>query len=258
MYLVYSQKAGRQSQIFPLNAQIRFLSELFDNKLYMFSMQGHMSKGRNASKYIDDFNKLISSPRKTQHISFGVGYKAKNERQLYIDEINRRKTDGDFYLEYYNLGIDYSSAKNNHSKAYFYFDPKGYDFNDFNGEEKNINDFINHITVYAAIIGSSNQSWNTYFRATTDKGEADILLLYSDNSEQNDFIKSCEETYRKKLNVDNSDNIFESGYILQENSIISKSISLPNLNEYDCIDEDNKELKFLKAIFKQCLENECK
>lgn len=54
--------------------------------------------------------------------------------------------------------------------------------------KSNFNDFLNAITVNAIMIGSSNQSYTTYFggpHGKADKGEADVLMFATDNDDLN-------------------------------------------------------------------------
>jgi hypothetical protein len=82
-------------------------------------------------------------------------------------------------MKKYNLWPIYINCKSNHDhrKVMCFFE-----YDTINGY-KNINDmcdvdnFLNMISVNAVLIGSSNQSYTTYFEPIAQKGEADIFMF---------------------------------------------------------------------------------
>ena len=102
-------------------------------------------------------------------------------------------------------------------------------------DKKTKQNFLDNSTVFGILIGSSNQSLNTYYGGVNgkpaDKGEADILMYFDDNRFTNEFI-----TWKSNF----------------PNIRISKSIDIEN-------DNDEKEHKtdsdFFKKILDDFLEN---
>ena len=260
MYIIYGQKGkDDQSGSFPLNSQIRFLADLFHNKCRIFSMPGHLSTGENVKRYIEGFNRLISKSSATQYIGFGNGYNAKNNRNAYINEINNQAANNpnNFYLENYLVTVPQKS-RNNHSKALIYFTwkdtswelKKKYEKREIALSPESIGDFLAAVDVKAVIVGSSNQSYKTYFSPTTDKGEADVLLIGSDNG-----LRECIDSKEKMLEdiaVSNGlrikEEFFNDHRDFLENNLIAKTILPP--------EKYNSDQEFLNAVFKKCLEEE--
>ena len=260
MYIIYGQKTKNESvDNYPLNSQIKFLSHLFDNRCWIFSMPGYLSKGRNAEKYINDFNNLVSESDNTQYIGFGNGYNAGTQRVKYINSISQQSINNpDFRLRNYSLDLP-ANGLNNHSKALFYFSWKRED--NLMKEElengklslsrSNMDCFLNAVSVNAVIVGSSNQSFLAYFSQTADKGETDVLLIKSDmslNSTPN-TIKGVIMDIAFNNGVEIREDIIVKDYeYFFDNNIIAKSILSPQKYETD--------EKFLNDIFRECLENE--
>mgnify|MGYP003325253242 CR=1 FL=1 len=90
MYVIYGQKTKGKEGPFPLNEQISFLSDVFDNRCWIFAVLGYMSKGENAGKYIEGFTALISEySNNKQYIGFGNGYSASGNRNRYTEAIKQ-------------------------------------------------------------------------------------------------------------------------------------------------------------------------
>ena len=262
MYIIYGQKRkGQDNDPFPLNSQISILADLFDNKCWIFSMPGHMSRGNNASTYLEKLNELIGkSSTNEQYIGFGNGYHSYEARGKYISEINRLSSENPsgFLLRNYSVSIP-KNIRHNHSKVLIYYSWKNNNSNLKNSFEDGklgipeipLDVFIDSIDVKAVIIGSSNQSFNTYFSEHADKGEADILLLPSGTSHEmctntknsivHDIALGCGMEIRNDFFDEDHNDFFE-------NNLISKTV-LP-------LQGNMRDDEFLKSIFKNCLTEE--
>lgn len=256
MYVIYGQKTrGDRIEDYPLNAQIRFLSDLFDNQCWIFSVPGHMSRDEKVSDYIQRFNELISTySDKEQYIAFGNGYNATTKNK-YAKEI-----DGNGHYLLRNYKVDLPAVKrNNHAKMLFYFmwkdeeKRKKYEVGDETLSREKLNEFLGAVSVRAIIIGSSNQSHATYFNETADKGEADVLLLPS-SSEPKEEIKD-EGAFIKDIKLEHGNNDLGQRFVdthrdFFDHNIISKSLFLVK----GCDTEE----EYFKEIFRSCLTGELK
>ena len=254
MYLIYGQKnKGERSKQFPLNAQIKFLSDLFDNKCWIFSMPGYLSKGENVENYLTKFNELIKCSGNTQYIGFGNGYHSIQSRRDYIEKIDELCTkQSKFYLKNYKVNLP-DNNRHNHSKALFYFSWK--DNNNMFKKElesceqslssSNLCEFLKSIYVRAIIVGSSNQSFRTYFSEIADKGETDFLVIKSENmfnkhiNVPEDIVKDIGDG--REIKVEKHSAFFE-------NSLIAKTLFIPK--------KYKSEQEYLNDIFSKCLNEE--
>ena len=221
-------------------------------------MPGHLSSGKNVKKYLDRFNELVSNTKSKQYIEFGNGYLAGNNRNDYINYISQQSKVPEFYLRNYCIGLP-NKLRNNHSKALFYFSWIENKDNIIkikleSGkrlDESEVEEFLKSVTVQAIIVGSSNQSFRTYFSPIADKGETDVMLIKSDNGLEcainneydviKDIIISNGLDVKAEIIANKHKDFFNS-------NLIAKSILRPE--EYKSDEE------FLNAIFKDCLTNE--
>lgn len=126
-----------------------------------------------------------SSPQK-----IGVNNKNNNTRLSNIEIYNHH------IQSYKNKGLkiidcNLSDGSSDHSKVIVFFEVISHDTKDHNSvfnklklAKQDIDSFIESVQTVAIIIGSSNQSCNTYFgnkylkpNSVADKGESDILLF---------------------------------------------------------------------------------
>ena len=255
MYVIYGQKTkGDTLDKYPLNAQIRFLSDLFQNRCWMFAVPGHMSRGEKVKDYINEFNGLVTEfSNNEQYIAFGNGYGAKTGRNEYSEEINSNAGLG---LKNYDVCLP-SANRSNHAKMLFYFEwenpslEEKYKAKDICLSDKTYKELLDNVIVRAVIAGSSNQSFHTYFKASADKGEADILLVSSKTefkkeiSTKEEFISDIEGP------LDNRDmgHTFVTRHMdFFESNIISKTLFR--------LEGFKSEEAFLNDIFRKCLESE--
>ena len=109
------------------------------------------------------------------------------------------------------LTINCKKQKDHRKMMFFIYDPENYSkeiniLNDNSGDKTDFIDrYINKIKVKGILIGSSNQSYNTYFSYDASKGEADLLMF--------------------------TDSIFAKHMI----NLINLSSNYPNDNFYGCV-----------------------
>lgn len=112
-----------------------------------------------------------------------------------------------------NTIINFVQKKNlkDHRKMLFFLKGKGISFMDFDITEKQYQKFLSSIEIVGLLIGSSNQSFATYF-STAQKGEADLLMLHDGASFKNYHIdtKEKEKNGKGTLIMAKSDSISDS------------------------------------------------
>ena len=259
MYVIYGQKGKGDPQPFPINSQISFLSDLFKNQCWIFAAPGYMSRDEKAKEYIERFDELIrcfsghEADTQKQYIAFGNGYNTSVE-----DEYTTVIDKGTYALKTYKVDLP-QTRRNNHSKMIFYFFWENAELKDkYAGGDLVLSratakEFLNGITVKAIIVGSSNQSYTTFFNNSADKGEADVLLLPS-RSKPGEVIED-EEAFIRDIKWEHGskdlNHVFvENHMAFFESNIISKSLFLVK----DCDTEE----EYFKAIFRKCLIGELK
>ena len=255
MYIIFGQKTKGARKEFPLNTQIKFLSDIFANECWILSLPGHMSRGDKVATYINDFNELINRSVKEQYIGFGNGYSSVNSRDAYIGEI--QSNNAKYLLRNYRIDLsNLQKRKNDHSKMLFYFQ-WGKDSllrsameNGCELSSDNIEAFFREISVIAIIIGSSNQSWQTYFKKPADKGEADVLLLSSITNGSADI--SNEIAFLKDVIRDRADKPIER-YLTDNKEFFEQNIISKSLFSFA---GDKTETEYLTEIMRRCLYKE--
>ena len=95
------------------------------------------------------------------------------------------KTVQDYHNAHFNKFGNINNAMKDHSKMLFFLDPNSVNgglLNQIEGdiELKEVQLLLKGCKVKAVLIGSSNQSYNTYFKDPADKGEADVFMINAD------------------------------------------------------------------------------
>lgn len=99
-----------------------------------------------------------------------------------------------------NTTINLVQKKNltDHRKMLFFFKGKDISFIDSDITKNQYQKFISSIEIVGLLIGSSNQSFSTYF-STAQKGEADLLMLHDGASFNNYRIDTEKEKNSKGI-----------------------------------------------------------
>lgn len=116
--------------------------------------------------------------------------------------------------------------------------------------KENYKNFLDHCKVYGMLLGSSNQSLQTYFgginSSSADKGEADILMYTDDNkkivSELMEF-QSSNNNNNNNINIRISKSIDEENYDDYRDSYYLKNI-LNNFLEINLDYDNDSNVKF--------------
>lgn len=209
MYSLYIPKYQNERGEFLITKVIREYTERAPKLNCILSSPGYLSNRINT---IDLFvDKMCGSVLHRSPLSIGLFNGMNGNNSLGTTTI----------VEYHNmrfrkyginaLTINCKKQKDHRKMMFFIYDPENYSkeiniLNDNSGDKTDFIDrYINKIKVKGILIGSSNQSYNTYFSYDASKGEADLLMF--------------------------TDSIFAKHMI----NLINLSSNYPNDNFYGCV-----------------------
>ena len=209
MYSLYIPKYQNERGEFLITKVIKEYTERAPKLNCILSSPGYLSNRINT---IDLFvDKMCGSVLHRSPLSIGLFNGMNGNNSLGTTTI----------VEYHNmrfrkyginaLTINCKKQKDHRKMMFFIYDPENYSkeiniLNDNSGDKTDFIDrYINKIKVKGILIGSSNQSYNTYFSYDASKGEADLLMF--------------------------TDSIFAKHMI----NLINLSSNYPNDNFYGCV-----------------------
>ncbi|MGN0643050.1 MAG: hypothetical protein ACI4JJ_07870 [Huintestinicola sp.] len=188
MYTVYIPKYQGEKPDFLIT---KVLSKYMDSTGYtnniILSSPGYMSTTNNTiDEYLSRFENEIINLR--EKINMCIFNGMNGTRKTYpsgptIREAHENRITRSVYLNLISVNC---SAKIDHRKMMFFirFLTNTNNYNNLN--LNNYQEFLRNIEVHGVLIGSSNQSLNTYFGGShslqADKGEADILMFTEDDA----------------------------------------------------------------------------
>lgn len=209
---------------------LKFLNYYYSNygkSNFFISFPGFIG---NSKKSIDDFgNKFLNNNGIRCE---GIFANAMNSNVVLSNGLTNLK-----YLnkKYNKHGYKFSSSLKDHSKLIVFLDNNIV----LNNSDFNIENYIKNANVNCLVIGSSNQSKNTYLNCNADKGEADIVLIN----------ESVFENEKKKISKNESNYEFTTDYY---------AISFANKTEIEGIyvskQIGKKSCNDLRTIFNSFLE----
>lgn len=203
MFTLYIPKYANSSSPFFVNEIVRKISEYIISSGYtlgVFLAPGYLSK---TEKTIDIFTDVIPfSNIKNQDAYIGIfrgvnGYDNVLNGKSTILHCHRKKYSKHCW-KYIQLCCNKESK--DHRKMIFFFSPLVKSLNCIRLKSHDIEKFLKEIRVDFVLIGSSNQSKQTYFgdaQGHADKGEADMLLFYDEK-----FLEVLVECSNPKNNGD--------------------------------------------------------
>lgn len=194
MYTLYIPKYEGDLPKFNIIRALSMYSSSVNYQFNIISAPGYMSRTEyTIEKFLRKLNGTLDDTR-THYISFFNGMNGNNLLYLFPSTTIKEHHDNlvPRLLPRFKLIRTNCKSNKDHRKMLFF-----YEFNDdpINENENNnplmneiikgnwelnqlnYRDFLNCITVHAIMIGSSNQSLNTYYSARADKGEADLFMF---------------------------------------------------------------------------------
>ena len=188
LFLTYIPKVKGESVDFRIVDVIKTCMKFYPNGNNIISSPGYMSKTlKSISDFVNNFQKIVPS-KEIIRIGYlkGLTGTVKPGSLNIIDE-HYNKLIGTKKFQKINIKM---SNKSDHRKMIFFFginNTPSFNFSSDTLNKKNVQKFLDSISVNAILLGSSNQSYNTYYGGSVkkaDKGEADILMFIEDNINQ--------------------------------------------------------------------------
>ena len=176
LYLVYIPKRYNDKLDYPITETIKtYMTRLRSGKdTTIISCPGYISKKKPAlSSFAASFVKTINGC--TRFGSF-CGYKSSS----FVDDFCKEITKGAIN----RLQIN-AKKKDDHRKMLFFIEENGIS-NEFVLNDATKESYLTRSNVTAVLIGSSNQSYNTYYAPHNNKGECDLLMYISNNEDTTD------------------------------------------------------------------------
>lgn len=231
---------------------IKKYDKITNHRNHIIMSPGYMSQSKSTIEYFID---QLSNTRAGNPLRIGILNGMNGSRRLNDD---KKKAILSHHEDYIRLNPNTlwlplkSNGKTDHRKIMaFYTFEKGYDEKCI-CNENDIDDFLSCISVHAILIGSSNQSKNTYYEKVASKGEADVFMTTTDiyshekSEDLHALLRSIarEFSFSDNLQIDNARDIDECAEFLQKNCSVSKSFAGQG--------HDNPS-EFLKSILKNVL-----
>lgn len=186
LYLSYIPKVSGETADFKIIKSLKKCMRFFKGKNNIISSPGYLSTSTYVKDFVNKFKDIVPTGDKI-YVGYFKGMNTFNHATGSCDLIDEHYAEFLSTSSLTKLEIEISN-KPDHRKMLFIF---GINNNPtFNFDLKltaaSKKDFLESITVNAVLIGSSNQSYNTYYGGTSGratKGEADVLLFAADGPE---------------------------------------------------------------------------
>lgn len=189
IYTFFMKKFQKDKAPFPTTLVVKEYLNLYGQNDIVISFPGYMGT---TSKSIGKFLSKMCFPTNTY---FTVGMNGKNQMKFKSNVQN-------YHNSFFNKIKNINKPLKDHSKMLFFLDPSSVNRGLFNQNKEDVElekaqSLLKGCKVKAVLVGSSNQSWNTYFKDPADKGEADVFMINAD------FLKETEK-YGKPIPGDNA------------------------------------------------------
>ena len=189
LYIRYIPKVEGENTDFKIVESLKKYMQSNLGKNNIIAAPGYMSSYAKVKDFVKEFKNIV--PKKEEFVYIGY-FKCLNWEKIF-----GRRTSNIIISEHYKelqktgkfkkIKIRISNKKD-HRKMIFLFEivaNSSFDFKVDILDKTNKDIFLSSIIVNAILIGSSNQSYNTYYgggKGKADKGEADVLMFVSDES----------------------------------------------------------------------------
>lgn len=171
------------------NENVNVLSKLVEEyyrlspNMFILGWPGYIGKNQAS---LDDFAKIFTT---TNPIPNGFFFKPLNETMLKVGITNTNYLNSKFgNNQLYQKGLK------DHSKIMAFLEL----YNPYNKLTIN-NEISNHnFIVKCLVIGSSNQSANTYYKLPAQKGEMDVMMVdFNNDNEIKKFVDGCDVKHKR-------------------------------------------------------------
>lgn len=251
MYTIYIPKTKGEVDPFEIEHVIDDYYTLKPDTRGVICVPGYMSKKKNIDEY---WRRVFKNASPRLYISLTVGMTGEAVFDKNCNAIKRK-------YEYLDLGINDSldRTKKDHSKMMFFYkvsdeveferfriiqsDKTGNnEIIDQQTSDKRIEALLDAITVEGLLIGSSNQSYATFFHSKTQKGESDMMLIADNDDFKVKFERELDLRQKYDNRIDNPSILTMS----LNKCVVAKSI---NFSSYE------ESVEYLKKIAKNKLLN---
>lgn len=185
-----------------------------DNEFSIIASPGYLSTSEStAKKFINGLSKILKTDYNKVKLGFLNGMNGHVPDKLGNIHIDNHYNN----LSTYNFeSIELENNKKlDHRKMICFFKTSS-EFTDKIINSKNLERFLSETEVYAVLIGSSNQSYTTYFENKAKKGEADVFIFREPDS-------TIPFSLEDKLTDKNITNDFNELRDLFKEAVITKS-----------------------------------
>lgn len=200
LYIRYIPKIEGENKDFKIVKSLKKYMQTNIGKNNIIAAPGYLSSYAKVKAFVQEFKDIVPLNEECLYIGY---FNCLNWEKTF-KKMTSKFIISKHYIELQNTGKFRKlkikiSNKRDHRKMMFLFKilekPK-FDFKNDILDKTNKDVFLSSIVVNAILIGSSNQSYNTYYgggKGKADKGEADILMFVSDESvgsiRENEYIE---------------------------------------------------------------------
>jgi len=186
LYISYIPKIEGEIPDFKIIKTLKKCMKYYSKNNNIISSPGYLSKTNYVKDFVNEFKQIVPAKDKI-YIGYFKGMN-KLSALLGINLIDQHYTELAATGRFMKLNMRIANKPDHRKMMFIYGIADGAVF-DFGTEvlDKSTRDkFLDSIIVNAVLIGSSNQSYSTYYggkKKRADKGEADVLMFVLDDSE---------------------------------------------------------------------------
>lgn len=186
LYVNYIPKIQGEKPDFRIVKSLKKCMKYYNGNNNIISSPGYLSSKTNVQNFVNEFKNIVPNGNKIYIGYFKSMNKIAGSAVINLIDEHYMEMQNTGKFEKLNMKI---SNKKDHRKMIFIYGIKEKSLFDFETDVLDIktqDKFLDSIIVNAVLLGSSNQSYSTYYggkNKQADKGEADILLFTSDIEE---------------------------------------------------------------------------
>lgn len=186
LYINYLPKIQGENPDFKIVVSLKKCMKLYSGNNNIISSPGYLSSKTYVHDFVNEFSNIVPDGNKIYIGYFKGMNRISGSAVMNIIDEHYKEMQNMGKFEKLNMKI---SNRPDHRKMMFIYGIKAQPLFDFKTDILDVNSqdkFLESIIVNAVLLGSSNQSYSTYYggkNRQADKGEADVLLFTLDNAE---------------------------------------------------------------------------
>lgn len=184
MFITYIPKEEGETPDFKIVRVIDKYMRTYPDSSNIISSPGYLSLIPGVKDFANEFAKSVPAGKK---LYIGYGYGMNGSRIMSGKTlIHEQYAELAMTKKFIPLNMNIRNKKD-HRKMMFFFKENtvsSFDFAVDILDKSTLNQFLDSITVYAVLVGSTNQSYTSYYggrKHKADKGEADVLLFAAED-----------------------------------------------------------------------------